>query len=92
MLDLSNNELQGRIPNHLNPLCGFGILRDPKLDGNGLYEEMIVVIKGQEYKINYVLQANTIIYLSYNLTGEIPTSIGTLNNMHYNYKIYQETD
>ena len=64
VLDLSNNKFDGRIPTTLGSLQGFGKLGDPKLSGNTLYEDLPIIMKGNEYKVEYVLTSNTILDLS----------------------------
>ncbi|GLJ40005.1 hypothetical protein SUGI_0818580 [Cryptomeria japonica] len=55
---------------------------DPQLSGNTLYEDIPIVLKGLEYKLEYVLAANTILDLSSNNpSGQIPESIGNLSSL-----------
>ena len=82
MLDLSNNKLSGRIPSNIGRLQGFGKLESSQVGGDTLYEDVQIDIKGIEYTITYILQANTIFDLSNNnFIGEIPPSIGNLSKL-----------
>ena len=74
LLDLSNNKFSGRIPVHLERLFGFSNVADSRTTG-----EIEIEMKRSEYLLLYLSPTNIIFDLSCNnLTGEIPTSIGSM--------------
>ncbi|GLJ39920.1 hypothetical protein SUGI_0816250 [Cryptomeria japonica] len=82
VLDLSNNKFDGQIPSNLENLQGFAKRGDPQIPGNSLYEDIRIVIKKHEYRLDYVMAANTILDLSSNnLSGQIPESIMNLSSL-----------
>jgi len=82
VLDLCNNNFNGRIPFNLERLKGFRVNSSSDLGIDVLYEDLTLQMKGSESTLKYVLSTNTILDLSSNhLTGEIPTSIGSQSGM-----------
>ena len=85
MLDLSNNNLIGKIPSNLERLLGYtinvsryGLEAKRYGDDEGFGQEINYDMKGREYS-SYMIPINTIFDLSSNhLHGDIPTSIGSM--------------
>ncbi|XP_059066227.1 probable leucine-rich repeat receptor-like protein kinase At1g35710 [Cryptomeria japonica] len=75
LLDFNKNRLIG--------LEGFSSPSVSQMKGNTLYEDIPAIkIKGNEYRLEYVLAANTILDLSNNkLRGKIPPNIGSLSQL-----------
>jgi hypothetical protein len=70
------------IPSNLERLQGFMINGSSNVNLTNLYEDLMIVIKGREYTLTYVLVTNTIFDLSSNnLNGEIPTNMGALRSL-----------
>lgn len=88
VIDMSNNQISGFIPESLHDLPALRILERsqsslPPQHGT-LFEEIRITIKGNNLDFQYVLRLLTSIDLSRNnLSGPIPTGLGTLFGLFY---------
>jgi len=84
-LDLSNIKFTGRIPFHLERLRGFA-LNISSLGEKNSTPKVTIIIKTKDINLSFEepYEINTLFDLSNNnLTGEIPTSIGSMSTLRW---------
>ena len=85
VLDLSNNNFNGRIPTLLERLSAFAnVFDEDEYNAENQYQvEMEIDMTWREYILSHLLFENNIFdnLSCNNLTGEIPTSIGSMSHL-----------